>query len=85
VRILFRLVEFSAGNDGSNPMLTNEAYFFALEGVPMLLAVFAFNLIHPGRILVGPGSEMPGVFSRIRTMFKTREERGSKGDGQDSD
>lgn len=32
----------------------------------MLFAILAFNIIHPGSILVGPESEMPG----LRTTLK---------------
>ncbi|OTB00507.1 hypothetical protein M426DRAFT_33304, partial [Hypoxylon sp. CI-4A] len=60
IRIIFRLVEFSSGSTGvTNPLLTNEAYFYGLEAFPMLLAILAFNFIHPGLVLKGPESEMP--------------------------
>ncbi|KAL7622595.1 hypothetical protein AAE478_008105 [Parahypoxylon ruwenzoriense] len=71
IRIIFRLVEFSSGSRGvSNPLLTNEAYFYVLEAAPMLLAIFAFNVIHPGTVLVGLESEMPGFFATCAGLFR---------------
>ncbi|KAI0836543.1 RTA1 like protein-domain-containing protein [Hypoxylon sp. FL0890] len=81
VRIIFRLVEFSSGSTGvSNPLVTNETYFYILEAMPMLLAILAFNIIHPGSVLVGPEAEMPGFVTtcisalRRRNKFKNLEE-----------
>ncbi|KAI1208639.1 RTA1 like protein-domain-containing protein [Annulohypoxylon truncatum] len=81
IRIIFRLVEFSSGSTGvSNPLLTNESYFYVLEAMPMLFAILSFNVIHPGIALVGPESEMPGFFStctgfpRKRKHFKELDE-----------
>ncbi|KAI2617841.1 RTA1 like protein-domain-containing protein [Hypoxylon sp. NC1633] len=81
IRIVFRLVEFSSGSTGvSNPLLTNETYFYGLEGMPMLLAILAFNIVHPGLVLVGSESEMPGFCTtcvsyvrKDRTMKKPDE------------
>lgn len=75
IRIIFRLIEFSSGSTGvSNPLLTNEAYFYVLEAMPMLLAIFAFNVVHPGSVLVGPESEMPGFYSTCLGLFRKRKE-----------
>ncbi|RDL37097.1 Uncharacterized protein BP5553_04530 [Venustampulla echinocandica] len=60
VRIIFRLVEFSAGIEpGDNPIPYTEAYQFCLDALPMLLAISIMNVVHPGRILKGEGSEFP--------------------------
>ncbi|KAF4975492.1 hypothetical protein FZEAL_7723 [Fusarium zealandicum] len=69
VRIIYRLIEFSGGMGQDNSLITNEAYFYALEAVPMLLAVLAFNVVHPGRIMTGPRSDMPGLVSMIKHKF----------------
>ncbi|KAI0888498.1 RTA1 like protein-domain-containing protein [Annulohypoxylon maeteangense] len=75
IRIIFRLVEFSSGSTGvSNPLLTNETYFYVLEAMLMLLAILSFNVIHPGTVLVGPESEMPGFFSTCTGFFRRRKE-----------
>ncbi|KAI1388042.1 RTA1 like protein-domain-containing protein [Hypoxylon trugodes] len=73
IRIIFRLVEFSSGSTGvSNPLVANETYFYVLEAVPMLLAIVAFNITHPGSVLVGPESEMPGFFTMCMGFFRKR-------------
>jgi len=54
-RIIFRLVEFTAGAEG--PIPRNESFVYALEAFPMLLAITVFAVFHPGRSLVGPESE----------------------------
>ncbi|KAE8447874.1 hypothetical protein EG329_010103 [Mollisiaceae sp. DMI_Dod_QoI] len=75
VRIFFRLIEFSAGNTSSNPLPFHEGYFYALEAVPMIFAILCFNVNHPGRILVGPRSELPGL---RETFWKGRGRKGRK-------
>ncbi|CZR56476.1 related to RTA1-involved in 7-aminocholesterol resistance [Phialocephala subalpina] len=61
VRIFFRLIEFSGGKTSSNPLPFHEGYFYALEAMPMFFAIMCFNVNHPGRVLVGPESELPGL------------------------
>ncbi|KAK3944815.1 C6 zinc finger domain protein [Diplogelasinospora grovesii] len=79
VRIIFRLFEFSRGDDVSNPILTNEVFFYLLEAVPMFLAIASFNFIHPGRVLVGPDSEMPGFFATIKQRCCGGKRKGARG------
>ncbi|KAF6824226.1 RTA1 domain-containing protein [Colletotrichum plurivorum] len=69
VRIIFRLVEFSSGHGVDNPLITREAYFYVLEAVPMVFAIAVFNAVHPGAIMKGPGSEMPGLFATIKAAL----------------
>ncbi|KAK7413770.1 hypothetical protein QQX98_007337 [Neonectria punicea] len=69
IRIVYRLIEFSGGLGQDNPLTNQEAYFYALEAVPMLLALGAFNVMHPGRIVTGPNSEMPGLIASIKTWI----------------
>jgi hypothetical protein len=58
-------VEFSAGIDpNSNPLPFHEWYFYVFDATPMLFALTLMNLVHPGRILVGTGSEFPKGPSR---------------------
>ncbi|KAK6948727.1 hypothetical protein Daesc_010497 [Daldinia eschscholtzii] len=88
IRIIFRFVEFSSGSTGvSNSLVTNETYFYVLEAAPMMLAVLGFNIVHPGKILVGPGSEMPGFFATCMGLFRKRRERSQleKLDGSDNE
>ncbi|KAH8878745.1 hypothetical protein GQ53DRAFT_850046 [Thozetella sp. PMI_491] len=51
LRICFRLVEYSQGLKSTIP--TQEAYQYTLDSLPMLAALYLFNLIHPGRIIRG--------------------------------
>lgn len=59
VRIFYRLIEFSAGENSSNPLPVHEIYFYVLEAVPMCLALLAFNVTHPSSILKGPEADLP--------------------------
>ncbi|EAW11682.1 RTA1 domain-containing protein [Aspergillus clavatus NRRL 1] len=59
VRIIYRLVEFSSGNDASNPIPYHEWYVYAFDAVPMLFAIAVWNLVHPGKVLQGPDAKMP--------------------------
>lgn len=59
-RIIFRMVEFSSGITSSkNPIPFHEAYFMCLDALPMFIAIALMNIVHPGRILQGEGSEFP--------------------------
>ncbi|KAK6599210.1 hypothetical protein ACHAPC_006832 [Botrytis cinerea] len=70
-RIIYRLVEFSAGLDPSkNPIPYHEWYFMVLDALPMLIAVALMNVVHPGRILVGEGSEFPRLSRREKKEMK---------------
>ncbi|KAF2264670.1 hypothetical protein CC78DRAFT_224277 [Lojkania enalia] len=58
-RIIFRLVEFSAGIETSNPLPYHEVYPLVLDAFPMLMAALILTVIHPGLVLKGPDSEFP--------------------------
>lgn len=68
VRIVFRFVEFSAGPGDDNPVPHKEDYFYALE------AMLVFVVLHPGKVLVGPDADMPGVFQPVKGIFRRGEE-----------
>lgn len=61
VRTVYRLIEFGPGLNADNPLLTNEIYPFALDAVPMILALTILNVMHPGLVLRGPNSEFPSL------------------------
>ncbi|CZS96245.1 related to phospholipid-translocating ATPase [Rhynchosporium graminicola] len=96
IRIIFRMVEFASGLDpAKNPIPYHEAYFMVLDALPMLVAGVLFNIVHPGRVLRGEGSEFPRGPSRkekkeIKTMKKEEKiakkagKKGSLARGQDS-
>lgn len=51
VRNLYRVLELSQGWHGQ--LITHEVFFAVLDGGLMVLAVGAFNLVFPGRYLIG--------------------------------
>jgi hypothetical protein len=85
VRIIYRLIEFSVGMGQDNALVTHEVYFYILEAAPMFLALLSFNVIHPGRIMTGPNSDMPGLFSFIKNKFRGRKGKQLLDDRSDSD
>jgi hypothetical protein len=71
IRIIFRLVQYNYGFLGTIP--THEVYFYALDALPMFLALILMNITHPGRTLVGPESEFPS-----KTREQKKEEKQAK-------
>ena len=61
LRIIFRIIEFSAGAGTAltNTIKGNEAFLYCLDALPMILALGAFHIYHPGKVLVGLGSDFP--------------------------
>jgi hypothetical protein len=67
IRIIFRLAEFSNGNDMSNPLPYHEVYAYVFDALPIFFAILVWNIVHPGRIFKGPGSVMPS--GQLRNML----------------
>ncbi|KAL4871669.1 RTA1 like protein-domain-containing protein [Aspergillus spectabilis] len=67
IRIIFRLVEFSRGDDISNPVLTHEWFIYVFDAVPMCFAIAVWNVAHPGAVIRGPDAKMPP--SPLRRVF----------------
>jgi hypothetical protein len=60
MRIIFRLVEFSAGVDPEkNELPYKESYALGLDAFPMMLALLILAVVHPGLVLRGSESEFP--------------------------
>jgi hypothetical protein len=64
IRIIYRLIEFSAdGSEQSSAAIealsTQEAWFFVLEAMPMLVALIGFGVCHPRRGMVGVDATIP--------------------------
>ncbi|KAL6823640.1 RTA1 like domain-containing protein [Trichoderma camerunense] len=57
LRIIFRICEYAQGLDSTIPL--HEAYQYALDSLPMLLALVAFNAVHPGRIMSDSKPDLP--------------------------
>jgi len=64
VRIIFRIVEYAQGFSSSIPQ--HEAFQYCLDSSPMLIALWLFNIFHPGRTMPGKESEMPSLKQRRR-------------------
>lgn len=69
VRIIFRLAEYSKGLDSSIP--NHEAYQYVLDSTPMFIALVAFNMVHPGRIMAGKEADFPSRKER-KAFFNNR-------------
>lgn len=59
VRIIYRLIEFSAGLGNSNPLPKSEPLLYVLESTPMFLAILIWNIFHPGRYMHGDDAKLP--------------------------
>ncbi|KAH7025053.1 RTA1 like protein-domain-containing protein, partial [Microdochium trichocladiopsis] len=67
LRIVYRFVEMSSGST-VNSLTTSETYLYALEALPMALALLAFAVVHPGKALsaaAGVEDDMPGLFGMV--------------------
>ncbi|TVY88786.1 Protein RTA1 [Lachnellula willkommii] len=84
IRIFFRLIQFSAGENAStNGLISHEAYFYILEAVPMVFAISCFLVVHPGTVFPR-GEKMPGLWGLIRgwlCCFKERRDFKGSEDG----
>lgn len=52
-RNVYRLIEYAMGGVRGNVLTHHEWYLYAFDATPMLLAIFAFNVCHPGKVLQG--------------------------------
>ncbi|KAE8441664.1 hypothetical protein EG329_004585 [Mollisiaceae sp. DMI_Dod_QoI] len=67
LRSIFRVVEFSGGNDGF--LMRREVFLYIFEGLFILGVMVAFNIVHPGEII--------GRKSRDEAMTMTERESDS--------
>ena len=58
VRIIFRLIEYWNGINSSIGL--HEVYEYIFDSTLMLIALSLFNIFHPGRLMPGKESNMPG-------------------------
>ncbi|ETS01877.1 hypothetical protein M419DRAFT_79718 [Trichoderma reesei RUT C-30] len=78
MRIIFRLVEFTGGDDPStNPVPYHEYYFYALDAFPMLTALLILAMVHPGRFITGPNSSLRDA-TREEKKIKKAEKKALK-------
>ena len=77
-RNIYRLIEFSSGVYSN--ITEHEWYMYVFDATPMLLALVAFNILHPGRILRGPNSDFSE--DRKRAKAEKTEKKRLKGEAQ---
>ncbi|GJC86352.1 putative lipid transporter atnI [Colletotrichum liriopes] len=78
-RIIFRLVEFTGGmTPEENPIPFTEAYSYALDAFPMMLALLILGIIHPGRVLQGPNSDFPRKGCREKRKEKKEKKQAKR-------
>ncbi|KAF4953221.1 hypothetical protein FGADI_6196 [Fusarium gaditjirri] len=70
MRIIFRLVEYAEGLDSRIPR--HEAYQYALDSLPMLIALVAFNVVHPARVMGREETKMPKFWQGNKGDAKVR-------------
>ncbi|KAH9894680.1 hypothetical protein F4778DRAFT_286687 [Xylariomycetidae sp. FL2044] len=85
VRIIYRICEFAGGITPSNPVPFHEEYSYALDCLPMMLALVILAVWHPGRTLVGPESEFPTKKSRAEKKAEKQRKSKTKQNGQSYD
>jgi hypothetical protein len=73
VRIIYRIAEYAGGVDSSNPLPLHEYYSYALDALPMMLALFVLAVFHPGRFLAGPDSEFPKLTRADKRALKEQQ------------
>src|SRR5262245_35266585 len=73
MRIAYRLAEFIIPIEG-NPLLIHEIYMYVLDALPMFICIVALILVHPGRVLVGPGSN----YRQDKKQMKAQEKAAKK-------
>lgn len=77
-RIIFRIVEFAGGVTPDNPIPFHEAYTYALDCFPMMIALLIIAIYHPGRYLVGPESEFPKKSRKQRKAEKAEKKEAKR-------
>jgi len=73
-RILFRILEFASPSDSTiyRTINTHEYFIYIFDITPMFLALFVFNVFHPGKTLQGPDSEYPKLTKEEKRQAKER-------------
>lgn len=56
----------------SNPIPYHEAYSYGMDAFPMMIYLVILAIMHPGRVLVGPESELP---KKVKAAKKIKEEK----------
>lgn len=62
IRIIYRLIEYSSGFHSAIP--THEAFMYVFETIPMCIAILVLSVFHPGKVMPGSDSNIPGKKER---------------------
>lgn len=73
IRSVFRVIEFSGGNDGV--LLRNEVFLYIFDAVLMAGVMVVFNAVHPGMII---GREAQGGAIRMTEHGASSSEEGGE-------
>lgn len=68
IRTVYRLVEFSAGLNGTIPR--HEWFMYVFDTLPMFCAILVLGACHPGRVLRGHGSEYEKIGRHERQKLR---------------
>ena len=68
IRTVYRLVEFSAGLNGTIPR--HEWFMYVFDTLPMFCAISILGVCHPGRVLRGHGSEYKKIGRHARQKLR---------------
>jgi len=80
IRIIFRLCEYSQGLNSKIP--NHEAFQYCLDSLPMLLALALLNVVHPGRVMAGKESNIPGRKERKTKQVYSKMDRDASSLGE---
>ncbi|KAL1995977.1 hypothetical protein VTN49DRAFT_512 [Thermomyces lanuginosus] len=83
-RIIYRLAEFAQGTqeDKLTVLTTKEVFFYVFEAVPMLFGMSAWNIWHPGRIMVGPEGDFPRLSRKEKKAMRKEKKEQKKAQKQ---
>ncbi|KAL4965744.1 RTA1 domain-containing protein [Aspergillus stella-maris] len=80
IRNIFRLIEFSDGVEGY--IAVHEAFFYALDALPIFAGLIVMAVVHPSCVLQGPDSEFA---PREKNKDRKRRRRRSRGKEREND
>ncbi|KAL1892352.1 hypothetical protein Sste5346_007090 [Sporothrix stenoceras] len=79
-RLFYRIAEFGGGVKPSNPVPFHEVYGYLLDALPMGACLLFLALMHPGRLLRGPYSDLPHIPRKERKAAKQAAKQAKKGE-----
>ncbi|KAG9238183.1 RTA1 like protein-domain-containing protein [Amylocarpus encephaloides] len=76
-RIIYRIIEFSAGFGSkiTREIAQHEAWQYCFDTLPMFLALVAFHVYHPGKVLQGQDSQFPTRKEKKAIKAEKKEEK----------